>query len=88
MDEPTKRNGVLVGCVALAALVGMMLVEVITNRPKSFVAIPSVGRVCQAFYLNKYSAHWFYYTTSGACTLSWGFAAVLLIACLMLAADR
>jgi len=66
----------------------MMLVEVISDRPQSFVAIPSEGRVCQALYLVRASSHWFYYTTSGACTLSWSFAVVLLIACLMLAADR
>src|SRR5690242_16665356 len=88
MDGPGKSSSVVAGCVAIAALVGIMLVEVITNRPKSFVAIPSVGRVCQALYLNKYSGHWFYYTTPGACHLSWGFAFVLLIACLMLAADH
>jgi len=62
-----------------------MLVEVIADRPKSFVAIPSGGRVCQALYLVLASAHWFYYTTSGACTLSWSFATVLLIAYPLLA---
>lgn len=65
----------------------MMLIDFVTDRPKSFVPIPAAGRVCPAFYWARPSGEWFYYTTPGACTLSWSFAAVLLIACLMLATD-
>jgi hypothetical protein len=88
MGEPGKRSSFLAGCVALAAVVGMMLVDFFTDRPRSFVPIPAADRVCPAFYWARPSGHLLYYTTPGACTVSWVFAAALLIACLIMAADR
>jgi hypothetical protein len=90
MEEPRKRSSFLTGCVVLAAVVGIILVDVVADRPESFVPIPAAARVWAAPHLGAPGTYhnWFYYTTAGWCALSWSFAVVLLIACLKLAADR
>ncbi len=72
------------GVVALVSIIGIMLVEVVSNRPLLWVADEASSRVCPALYLAKPSEHWLYYTTLANCTVSWIFAAVLGMACLIL----
>jgi hypothetical protein len=91
MDEPRKNgSGIAAGCLVPASVVGIGLVDVVADRPQSFVPLPAAGRVCAAPHLGAPGTYhnWFYYTTSGWCDLSWSFAVVLLVACLKLAADR
>lgn len=72
------------GLVGIISVVGIMLVEIVSNRPLLWVADETTGRVCPALYLARTSEHWLYYTTVANCTVSWAFAAVLGIACLIL----
>jgi len=90
MNEPRKNGSILTGCVVLASVVGIFLVDVVADRPQSFLPIPAAGRIYAALHLGAPGTYhnWFYYTTSGWSGLSWSFAVVLLIACLKLAADR
>jgi hypothetical protein len=88
MDGPGKSGGGLAESVVLAAVIGMVGVEFFTNRPTSYVPIASAGRVCAAFNWYRYSGHLFYYTTPGACDLSWGLALVLAIAAMIAASNR
>jgi hypothetical protein len=91
MDEPRKnRTGIAASCLVIASVVGIMLVDVVADQPKSFVPIPAAGRVCAAPHVGAPGTYHnlFYYTTSGWCDLSWSFAVVLLIACMILAANR
>ncbi len=74
--------------VMILSLIGIMLVEIATNRPVRFAADPLAGRVCPALFVAKPSEYWLYYTTPGACALSWSFVAALLIAAMFLAIDR
>ena len=90
MDEPRKNGSILTGCVVLASFAGILLVDAVADRPQSFVPLPAAGRVYAALHLGAPGTwhNWFYYTTGGWCGLSWSLAAVLLAACLKLAADR
>jgi hypothetical protein len=91
MDEPRKNtSAITAGCLVLCSVVGIMLIDVVADRPQSFLPIPAAGRVCAALHFGAPGTYhnWFYYTTSGWCGLSWSFAVVLLIACMILAANR
>jgi hypothetical protein len=88
MDGSGKSGGGFAQFVALAAVTGMFGVEFFTNRPTSYVPIPAAGRICAAFDWNRYSGQWFYYTTPGACHLSWVLAVVLAIAAMIIVANR
>jgi hypothetical protein len=78
----------LTGIMGIGAVAGIMLLEVITNRPAAFEPDPISGRVCPALFLARTSSHWLYYTTPTYCAVSWAFAGVLLLACLLLLLDR
>lgn len=75
----------LASIIALISFAGIALVDVFSNHPPLFVADPSVGRVCPAIYLNRFSSHFFYYTDRFDCAVSWGFAATLFAAAIVLA---
>jgi hypothetical protein len=80
----TSRQTIIAGCVLLAAIIGVMLVEIVSNRPMRFIPDQSTGRACPALYLVRLSGHLFYYTTSAPCTASWSFALMGFAAALYL----
>ncbi len=82
------NNKTIAGALMLAGYVGILLVDFFANRPELFVPDMASGRVCPALFLYKLSPHWFYYTTYGACTVSWSSAFLLSAAAAYLAVRK
>lgn len=86
---PMGRKTTAAGAILLAAIMGVMAVELISNRPVRLVPEPSTGRVCPAFhFFTRPPGPLLYYTTDTPCTVSWSFVLVGLAAAMYLLASR
>lgn len=85
-----KSKGTIAGIVLLAAIIGVMGVEIISNRPVRTAPDEATGRVCPAFHFftRPLSAPLIYYTTATPCTISWSFVIVGAAAILSLLGSR